>query len=129
MFRAGRIHPRPARAFSFPLESSMKPINLRTRFGARYVVKFEESRSTERDPWPYIIPAKCGHFYPFGASEIAASIDGHPKLTKRLCRIEGVRLHQDGDDGATVVFDAALFPDVAAVMKPIRRRARQKVRG
>lgn len=107
----------------------MKPINLRTRFGARYIVKFEESRSSERDPWLYVIPCKYGHFYPHGASELAASIDGHPKLTKRLCRIEGVRLHQDGDDGATVVFDVGLFADVAAVMKPIRRRARKKIRG
>jgi hypothetical protein len=44
-----------------------------------------------------------------------------PRLVKALVALGG-RLHQDGDDGATIVFDVADFDKVAAVMKPLRRR-------
>jgi hypothetical protein len=104
-----------------------KPINLRTKFGDKYIIRFEESREgSERDPWLYIIPARSGHFYPFSSTEVAASVDGHPKLARKLARLPFVRVHQDGDDGATLVFDQSYFAVVARVLKPIKRRTRRK---
>jgi hypothetical protein len=39
-----------------------------------------------------------------------------------LAALPGCRVHQDGDDGLTVVFAEAMFEAVAAILKPRRRR-------
>ena len=105
-------------------------IDLKARFGRRYRVKFEECHEAEYgpgartpDPWLMILLCKYGHIFPHGDNELAASVDGYPKVAGRLRRLPCCRVHQDGDDGElTVVFDAAHFPKVARILRPRRRR-------
>lgn len=102
----------------------MDCVNLCADYGARYVVKFEESRQgRERDPWLMVLPCKIGHVFPWGGSKLAASVDGYPRLAKRIASLPTARVHQDGDDGTTIVFDVAQFDAVAKIMRPKRRRA------
>ena len=41
---------------------------------------------------------------------------------RKLAALSGASLWQDGSDGATVLFDVALFPQVARLMHPRRCR-------
>lgn len=103
-------------------------LNLRSRYGDRYVIKFEESRQgRERDRWLMVIPCKLGHVFPFGGTKLAASVDGHPKLARKIAALPGCRVHQDGSDGMTIVFDAEHFDAVAKIMRPKRRRSNFQV--
>ena len=105
-------------------------IDLAERFGHKYRVTYEESYYAQygpharvEDPALMIIPCRFGHFYPFGGTLLAASVDGHPNVAGVLRRLPCCRVHQDGDFGElTVVFDAADFATVAKIMKPRRRR-------
>ena len=106
------------------------PINLRRRFGRRFRVRYEPAYEAEygrgarlEDPCLMIIPCRYGHVYPFGGTNLAASVDGHPNVAGVLRRLPCCRVHQDGDFGElTVVFDVGDFPKVAAILKPRRRR-------
>ncbi len=69
-----------------------------------------------------MIPCKRGHIFPWGASTLAASTNGQGPTTKRLMTLPGVTVHQDGSDGATVLFPVDRFDAVAELMLPKRRR-------
>jgi hypothetical protein len=101
-------------------------INLLERFGKDYRVTLDPAARTKaqkRDPWMMTIPCRGGvTIYPYGHDRLAVEVDGHPKLAKRLADIPGVTLYQDGDQEATLLFDVALFAQVAALVKPCRRR-------
>jgi hypothetical protein len=104
-------------------------VNLRKRYGRKYIIRYEESYWAERnkagtdDPWMQIIPARFGHFCPWDGERIAASVDGHPNIAATLRRLPGVQIVQDGDFGElTVAFRPERFPAVAAIMRPYRRR-------
>ena len=60
--------------------------------------------------------------YPFGVSRLAVEVDGRPGLAKKLAGIPGVELWQDGDGETTFVFPVDRFAEVAAIVKPHRRR-------
>jgi hypothetical protein len=104
-------------------------IDLAERFGQRYRVEYEESYFTQygprarvNDPWLKIIPCRAGHICPWGGSKLAAVTDKPGPTARKLAALPGTNLWQDGSDGATVLFDVALFPQVAKLMHPRRCR-------
>jgi hypothetical protein len=108
----------------------MDCINLKQRFGRRFKVTHEESREAEFgdgartvDPWLLLIPCQYGHIFPWGDSLLAASVDGHPRVARKIAALDCCTVVQDGDDGElTATFDEDDFRQVADLMKPRRRR-------
>jgi hypothetical protein len=110
----------------------MKPptcIDLKARFGREYRVRYEESYYAEygpnaltRDPWYMIIPGKYGHVYPHGGELLGAATDKAGIIARKLRKLPGVRVSQDGDDGINALFSVALIPQVADLLKLRRRR-------
>jgi hypothetical protein len=104
-------------------------IDLKKRFGDRYQVTYEESyaaqhgkRAHKPGPWLMIIPCRNGHIYPQGGDLLAASTNHRSRVATRLIELPGVTVVQDGSDGVNVAFPIAAFEQVAAVMKPRKRR-------
>jgi hypothetical protein len=102
-------------------------INLRECYGDSYRVTGEPSCSHTHhnrlcDPWYAIVLCQNGHIYPFGGDMLAAATNNRGPIATRLAQLPCVRVHQDGDDGVTVVFPAGEFAQVAALLKPRRRR-------
>jgi hypothetical protein len=115
-------------------ESGRPCVDLAATFGARYGTKYDESYYAERPEFRAdeaalltIIPCRRrgDHIYPFGGRMLAAFTTGR-EIRARLLALDCVRVHQDGRDGGhpetTVLFDAADFTRVAAVIEPKRRR-------
>jgi hypothetical protein len=107
----------------------MECVNLRERFGRRYRIAYEESYHVQygpharvEDPWLQIIPCQRGHIYPWGSSTLAASTNGRGPTARKLAALPFATVHQDGDDGVTVLFPMERFPEVAELMHPKRRR-------
>jgi hypothetical protein len=105
-------------------------INLRATFGDRFRVRYEESYYVQRgafrprgeDPWLQIIPCDFGHIGPWGGSTLAACTNGRGPTVTRLTALACVKVAQNGTDGVNVLFDVADFEQVAAIMRPKRRR-------
>ncbi len=60
-----------------------------------------------------------------------AALCESPRLARDLLAVPGAKLHSEGSDGATVLFDVAHFEKVASIMQAKRRRQvseEQKVR-
>ena len=76
------------------------------------------------DPWLMRLPCRGRGVtvYPFGGDRLAVEVDGRPGLAKKLAGIPGVVLWQDGDGEKTFLFPVGRFSEVAAVVKPHRRR-------
>jgi hypothetical protein len=69
------------------------------------------------------IPCKGGiTIYPNGGSKLAVECDYHPQIARQLASIPGVELTQDGDQEKTFVFDVSLLDQIAAIIRPRRRR-------
>ena len=107
----------------------MKCVNLKERFGKRFKVGYEESYYVEHgdqawvdDPWLQMILCRYGHVFPHGGNMLAASTDKAGRTARKLKALPGVIVHQDGDDGVTVLFPMERFDEVAAIMLPKRRR-------
>ncbi|OAI41454.1 hypothetical protein AYO40_03085 [Planctomycetaceae bacterium SCGC AG-212-D15] len=99
----------------------MDCIDIRERFGLEYKVTTDPAvRSTTSDPWYLLIPCERGMIYPFGGDKLAVEV--HPRTGRLLLDIPGIRLHQDGDLEMSLVFPVDLFPAVAAIVLPRRRR-------
>jgi hypothetical protein len=103
--------------------------DLKALAAGKYRLKREESYHVEHgkhgrsmDPWLWMIPCQHGHMFPFGSGLLGASTDRRGGIARRLAALPGCRVHQDGDDGLTVVFPEAMFEMVAAILKPRRRR-------
>ncbi len=104
-------------------------VNVRDCFGSRYRIGFDpayDARGKHRanlDPWMMTVPCRGGVvIYPHGGSTLAAEVDRHPGVARRLGAIPSVTLHQDGDREKTFVFDVTLFDRVAEVVRPRKRR-------
>lgn len=106
----------------------MECINLQEQLGDRYKIAFDPAydpahrRKDALDPWSMVIPCRRGTIYPFGGDLLAVEIDGRPRTAKRLEQLEGVTLYQDGDREKTFVFHVGLFPEVARIVQPRRKR-------
>ena len=106
-------------------------VNLKRRFGKRYRVKYEASYYAERskhawgeDPWLMIVLCQHGHICPWGGDLLAACTNKRGPTARRLLSLPFILREQSqvGDDGANVVFPVDHFAEVAAIMKPRRRR-------
>ena len=103
-------------------------IDLKERFGDKYRIAKDKSYFAEygptawtHDPWYLQIPCRLGHIYPHGGSTLGISLDGHPIKSKQLAALDCCRVHQDGADGTTLLFDVADFVEVAEIVRPHRR--------
>jgi hypothetical protein len=75
------------------------------------------------DPWMMQILCKGDiTIYPQGGTKLAVECDYHPQIVRQLASIPGVELTQDGDHEKTFVFDVSLIDQLAAIVKPRRRR-------
>ena len=105
-------------------------VNLLEAFGRDYKITFDPAYDRRRvprrclDPWMMQLPCRgkgvC--IYPHGRDRLAVELDGRPGLAKKLAGIPGVELWQDGDGEKTFLFPVDRFTEVAAVVKPHRRR-------
>ena len=107
----------------------MDVINLQEQFGDRYKVVHEESYCAERgerayakDPWLMILLCEHGHFYPHGGKQLGFATNKAGSIGKQVIALDFVRVVQDGSDGVNVVFPVTRFGEVAAIVKPRRRR-------
>jgi hypothetical protein len=101
-------------------------VDLRELSGGRYKVTYDPAYNPrgvprdQRDPWMLQIPCRDGCvIFPHGGTTLAVECGRRRRLVLRRL---GLRVHQDGDDGATFLFDAADFDRVAAIVHPHRRR-------
>jgi len=104
-------------------------INLREKFGDRYRVEYEESYHAEHgdgarsdDPMQQSRRCQACHICPGGDGRLMACTDLAGPISKRLKALEFAAVVQDGSDGANVLFPIDRFDEVAAIMKPRRRR-------
>ena len=109
-------------------------VNLREMFGKRWRISWDpvyEPRHVAQenhDLWMMQILCKGGIvIYPQGGRKLAVECDYHPQIARQLASIPGVELTQDGDHEKTFVFDVSLIDQIAAVVKPRRRRQHTEV--
>lgn len=107
----------------------MNCIDLEQLYGDRFKIIYEESYCAERsefraaeESWLRIMLCVNGHICPWGGSNLAACTNRAGTVARALRRLPFVRVAQDGSDGINAVFDVAHFDEVAALMKPRRRR-------
>src|SRR5262245_21282727 len=86
------------------LRFNMDCINLRERFGNRYVIEYDEAHTRGDDPWMQVIPCRHGHIYPHGDNLLGIATKGRGPLARSLARMKGVTVTQDGDDGINATF-------------------------
>ena len=108
---------------------AMECVNLKQQFGDRYKVEFEQSYRDERPEfraqeasWLMVIPCQHGEICPWGDDTLAVCSKTAGSVAKRLKALPFVTVAQDGADGVNVVFSLEHFEEVAAIMKPRRRR-------
>jgi hypothetical protein len=103
-------------------------IDLLECFGDKYRVEYDASYDPKgkhhdnRDPWFMVVPCRFGTIYPCGGDALAAEVLHHPGAAKKLRALPGVTVFTEGDDGVTFRFPAALFDQVAGVLRPRKRR-------
>jgi hypothetical protein len=103
-------------------------INLLECYGDVYRVAYDAAydpkgkHRANRDRWYMVLPCRFGAVYPVGGDVLAAEVLHHPGAAKKLRAMKGVGVFNEGDDGVTVRFPAALFDRVAAVLRPRKRR-------
>jgi hypothetical protein len=105
-------------------------INLLERFGKDYKITFDPAYDSGHVPrrclGPWLLQLPCRGkgvtIYPFGGDRLAVEVDGRPGLVKKLTALPGVEVWQDGDREKTFLFDVGLFDQVAALVRPLRRR-------
>ncbi|HXT57658.1 MAG TPA: hypothetical protein VN699_03440 [Pirellulales bacterium] len=97
--------------------------------GRKYRLSRDESYHAEHgrlgraeDPWTLIVSCRNGHVFPFGRGLLAASTNQRGPVAGKLLAVEGARVHQDADDGVTVVFPESEFKTVAKIMRARLRR-------
>jgi hypothetical protein len=99
--------------------------DLKQLYGDQYRLAHDpvaRTRSERADPWLVTIPCRFGTIYPHGRGHLAVELDYHPGKARQVAQIKGVQLSQDGDHEQTYVFPVELFDQVAAVVRPYRRR-------
>ena len=108
-------------------------INLRETFGKCWRISWDPAYDPRHvpkdnlDPWMMQIPCRGDiTIYPHGDSKLTVECDYHPQIAGQLTCIPGVELSQDGDHEKTFVFDVSMFDEVAAIVKPRRRRQLSK---
>ena len=108
--------------------------DLKKFFGKEYTIAFDESYKYEKPEFRspiefyYTIPAKHGHFYPHDGSTIAFWCTANRIKRQILKLFKGeVTLHVEGDDESILLFDGALFLEIAKIAKAKKKRGRKKL--
>jgi hypothetical protein len=102
--------------------------DLKALFGAEYKITHDPvcyrdpkqphiQPESKRDPWLYVLPCRYGTIYPHGRDTLAAEVGDHGRILLKLGELPGVVRR-----GETVLFPVSLFPRVAEIVKPKRRR-------
>ena len=103
-------------------------INLKERFGKQYRITFDpayDHKGVPRkslDPSMMTIPCHKGIIYPYGGEYLAVEIDYHGPTAKQVGQIPGVVCTQDGDQEKTFKFHVDLFPQIAQLVIPRKKR-------
>jgi hypothetical protein len=106
----------------------MNCINLQQQFGTRYRVTFDAAYSPKHvprnklDPWTMQMPCQRGVVYPHGGDVLAVEVEGRRVTANRLRQLDCTTTFQEGDSFLAVTFHVADFDEVAAIVKPRRRR-------
>jgi len=98
-------------------------------FGQRYRIEHDPAhvaehgtRSRIEDPALLIIPCRFGHFFPWGGECLAFSSNGRGATANKVAALPFVEVWLDCDDGAILLFHVRHFAEVAAIVRPKRRR-------
>jgi hypothetical protein len=100
-------------------------IDLAKHFGDKYRIGHDQAAITpseRHNPWMKTVLCRRGTVYPYGGDMLAVEIDYRPSTAKKLAAVPGIIHHQAGDAEQTFLFPLALFNQVAAIVKPRRRR-------
>ena len=106
----------------------MDCINLQEQFGFRYRITFDPAYDPKHrpkdklDPWMMRIPCERGIIHPHGGSLLVVEVEQRPITANRLRRLGCTTPHQEGVGFLAMTFDVADFEEVAAIVKPRRRR-------
>ena len=96
-------------------------MNLHEAYGDRYRKGWDESRTgLERDPQLMILVGRRGHVYVDG-DDLCASIDS-VIVGRRVSKLSGVEVLNEGTDGWNVRFEPKLLPKIANACGLYRRR-------
>jgi hypothetical protein len=104
-------------------------LDLQERFGRRFKIAYDPAYWHERPEfreaeaaWLMLIPCQHGDIGPWDEDHLLASTKTAGPVARALKALVDVRVHQDGTDGANMVFPVGRLDEVAALMKPRRRR-------
>jgi len=101
-------------------------INLREKFGEQFRITFDESYDHKgirvKDPAYMQIPCRLGTIYPFGGDYLCLEIDNHPGASKKISKITGIELVQDGQKEKTFKFPVSVFEEIAIIVVPKKKR-------
>ena len=106
----------------------MECINLQEQFGTRYRVTFDAAYNPKHvprdklDPCMMQMPCQRGVVYPYGGDLLAVEVEGRRVTANRLRELDCTTTFQEGDSFLAVTFHVADFDEVAAIVKPRRRR-------
>jgi hypothetical protein len=104
-------------------------VDLQAVYGDRYKIELDESYSVEKSEfrfhernWLTQIPCLNGHIGVWGNNLLVARTSSSGTVAMKLKRLSFAEIVQDGTDGVNVTFNVQHFDEVAAVMKPRKRR-------
>ena len=112
-------------------------IDLKEQFGDRFKITLDESATVDTDReaklWFQRIPCNRGFISVHGPDTLAG-FTNRSKIVAKLVSIPGVRVHQQGDAEARVLFGPEILEAVADVLQARRRRrvseaTRERLRG
>ena len=106
----------------------MNCINLQQQFGTRYRVTFDAAYSPKHvprnklDPCMMLIPCQRGIIYSHGGDLLTVEVEGRRVTANRLRQLDCTTTCQEGASVLAVTVQAADVAEVAAIVKPKRRR-------
>ena len=117
------------KSLALPLAmKSIQCVNLRNVFGKQYQISFDPAYDPLNrprhsiDPWMMLIPCERGVIYPFGGKSLCVEVIGRPVTANRLAALPCCKMIVDGEAETAFRFDVQDFAQVAAHVKPRRRR-------
>lgn len=98
--------------------------DLRALAGTKFRLGHDHGRPARLidDPWLLTIRCRTGHVYPHSADRLAFASDSRGGVARAVAALPGAVVEQDASDGFNVSFPVALWPQVAELVKPRRRR-------
>jgi len=107
-------------------------VNLKSEFGDTYTISFDEAyyhetpQNKEPVEWYYVIPARYGSFSPYEGNIIAFFCTANRIKKRILEQSKGkATIHVEGDDESIILFDKAIFREIAKLAKAKKRPGRK----